>query len=60
MHLPANNYCCWYLYLDDNLVLCEANEGAWDNEVDDADDMFDNTNDSLTHDHDQLFAGDQD
>ena len=41
-------------------VLCEANEGAWDNEVDDADDMFDNTNDSLTHDHDQLFAGDQD
>ena len=39
-------------------VLCEANEGAWDNEVDDADDMFDNTNDSLTHDHDQLFAGD--
>ena len=39
-------------------MLCEANEGAWDNEVDDADDMFDNTNDSLTHDHDQLFAGD--
>ena len=40
-------------------MLCEANEGAWDNEVDDADDMFDNTNDSLTHDHDQLFAGDK-